>query len=412
MATFQPQPTRPSPQPTSGFGFWLRQNIFNSPLNSIISLLMIALIAWSLFNLVTWLIAESDWQIVWNNQRLLAVYQYPTDLIWRPMACVILLMSLFGLNAGVSNEGIGFIIRRAFYWILGLIAIVAIIALVYWESVRLYWVLAVIIPIVMYFIGGAIPQIGRFLSWGWALLWFVCTFLLVGFGGGHGDEGMMRFVDPHLWGGILITFFLSITGIVLCFPIGIGLALGRESKLPIIRGFCTAYIEILRGSPLVSWLFLASVMLPLALGGITPAAIIRAQVAIILFAAAYMAENVRGGLQALPKGQGEAAHALGLSPWDTTSIIILPQALRAVIPAIVGLFIGLFKDTSLILIVGLVDVFAMLSLQIANQVEATQVPGGILKELFIYGSIFYWFFCYRMSIASRQLEKQLGLGTR
>ncbi len=409
---FQPQPARPSPQPTSGFGFWLRQNIFNSPLNSIISLLMIILISWSLFNLVTWIVAESDWQIVWNNQRLLAVFQYPSDLLWRPMTCIIIIMSLFGLNAGVSNEGIGHIIRRAFYWILGLIVIIAIVALVYWESVRLYWVIAALLPIVFFFIGNAIPQIAKFLSWGWVLLWFVCTFILVGFGGGHGHESTspMRYVNPNLWGGMLLSFFLSITGIVLCFPIGIGLALGRESKLPIIRTICTGYIEILRGSPLVSWLFLASVMLPLAINA-TPAGIIRAQVAIILFAAAYMAENVRGGLQALPKGQGEAAHALGLSPWDTTSIIILPQALRAVIPAIVGLFIGLFKDTSLVLIVGLVDIFAMLN-QIANQPDATLVAGGILKELFIFGSLFYWFFCYRMSIASRQLEKQLGLGTR
>jgi general L-amino acid transport system permease protein len=171
------------------------------------------------------------------------------------------------------------------------------------------------------------------------------------------------------------------------------------------------YIEVIRGAPLVTWLFMASLILPLMLGGMNILALIRAQVAIILFAAAYMAENVRGGLQAVPKGQVEASRALGLSSLDTVRRIVLPQALRAVIPAIVGLFIGLFKDTSLVTIVGLSDLFET-ARKVSNQPETTQITGGVVRELFIVMSLFYWFFSYRMSVASKQLEKQLGLGTR
>ncbi len=406
---FRPQPALPSPQPTSGFGVWLRQNVFNGIANSIISVVSLAVIFYAAINLLIWLVTQSDWQIIWNNQRLLAVFRYPAELLWRPMATVIAVMTLFGVSAGVSNEGTGKIIRGAYYWIIGLIAVIAVVALFNWESVRIYWVLAAVLGGGGFFLGQAMPQIAKRLSLAWVLLWFLCTFLLAGFGSSEGTNPL-RTVDYNLWGGMLLSFFLAITGIVVSFPLGIALALGRESKLPVVKVVCTAYIELIRGAPLITWLFMASILLPLMINS-TPAGIVRAQVAIILFAAAYMAENVRGGLQALPKGQGEAAHALGLTPWDTTRIIILPQALRAVIPAIVGLFIGLFKDTSLVLVVGLADLFNTILL-ISTQPEATQVSGGILKELFIYGSVLYWFFCYRMSVASRQLEKQLGLGTR
>lgn len=406
---FRPQSARPSPKPTSGAAVWLRENVFNGVANSVLSVVSVAVIAFAIFNLLSWLITQSDWQVIWNNQRLLTVFRYPSDLLWRPMFAVIAVMTLFGVSAGVSNEGTGKIIRGAFYWIAGLVSVIALIALLYWESVRFYWLLAAVLGIAGFFLGQAMPQLGKRLSWAWVAIWFVCTFLLRGFGSAEGSS-MFRIVDYQLWGGTLLTFFLSITGIVVSFPLGIALALGRESKLPAVKWVCTTYIEVIRGAPLITWLFMASILLPLMIGT-TPAGIVRAQVAIILFAAAYMAENVRGGLQALPKGQSEAAHALGLTPWDTTRIIILPQALRAVIPAIVGLFIGLFKDTSLVLLVGLVDLFNAIVI-ISTGPDATQVSGGILRELFIYGAVLYWFFCYRMSVASRQLEKQLGLGTR
>src|SRR5690606_3892999 len=203
------------------------------------------------------------------------------------------------------------------------------------------------------------------------------------------------------------------TGIIPSFPLGIALALGRSSKLPAIKYFCIGFIEVVRGAPLIMWLFIASLLLPLILNvdANSLPAILRAYVAITLFSAAYMAENVRGGLQAVPRGQSEAARALGLSGWETTRLIVLPQALRAVIPAIVGQSIGLFKDTSLVFIVGLVDFFKVADL-VSVQPASLQVTGGVKLEVFLFIALIYFFFAYRMSIASRQLEKELGVGER
>jgi general L-amino acid transport system permease protein len=203
------------------------------------------------------------------------------------------------------------------------------------------------------------------------------------------------------------------TAIIPSFPLGIALALGRRSRLPAIKYVCIGFIEIVRGAPLIMWLFVASLLLPLFLNtdpNNLPA-ILRAYVAITLFSAAYMAENVRGGLQAVPRGQTEAAQALGLSGWQTMRLIVLPQALRAVIPAIVGQAIGVFKDTSLVFIIGLSDFFRVTEI-VAVQPASLQVTGGVKLELYLYVAVIYFFFAYRMSIASRQLEKQLGVGTR
>jgi general L-amino acid transport system permease protein len=337
----------------------------------------------------------------------MSIFRYPAEFVWRPMTAAIIIIFLMGLSAGVSKGGMGRILFSAFYWLMGFVSIIMLLAFFLFPSVRWLWLLAVVLGLAGFSLGRFFPQAAKALSWLWGASWFICLFLVMGLG----KSESLAYVPPNLWGGILLTFFLSITGIVLCFPLGIALALGRQSKLPAIKYFCVSYIEIIRGAPLITWLFTASLLLPLFLGGLRPEAIVRAQVAIILFAAAYMAENVRGGLQAIPKGQREAAHALGLSPWDSMRLIVLPQALRAVIPAIVGLFIGLFKDTSLVTIVGLFDLFAVAQ-KVATQPEAKLIAGGIVRELFIIMALFYWFFCYRMSAASRQLEKELGLGTR
>lgn len=203
------------------------------------------------------------------------------------------------------------------------------------------------------------------------------------------------------------------TGIIPSFPLGILLALGRASKLPVIKYTCIGFIEVVRGAPLIMWLFIASLLLPLILNTDANAlpAVMRAYVAITLFSAAYMAENVRGGLQAVGKGQGEAARALGLSGFQTTYLIVLPQALRAVLPAIVGQAIGLFKDTSLVFIVGLVDFFRVAEL-VSVQPASLLVTGGVKLELYLFISAIYFYFAYRMSVASRQLEQELGVGER
>jgi general L-amino acid transport system permease protein len=400
------------PKQTTGVALWMRENLFSNWWNSLLSIASLVFIVWAAWGLAQWIFFAEGWGLVRNNLRLLSVFTYPVDLLWRPFMCIMLIMFLFGLSAGVSKQGVGEIIRQAFYWVFGLMCILLVWSLFAFPSVRFLWLGVVVCSSVGFGLARAFPKISGALGWLWLASWFICVLILAGVGPAL-PANPFRPVSTKLWGGIMLSFFLSVTGIVLSFPLGIALALGRQSKLPVIKWICTIYIELIRGAPLVTWLFMASLILPLMLGeGVpTPAALIRAQAAIFLFAAAYMAENVRGGLQAVPKGQVEAARALGIGSLDTVRRIVLPQALRAVIPAIVGLFIGLFKDTSLVTIVGLSDLFDT-ARKVSNQPETTQITGGVVRELFIVMSLFYWFFSYRMSVASKQLEKQLGLGTR
>jgi general L-amino acid transport system permease protein len=197
-------------------------------------------------------------------------------------------------------------------------------------------------------------------------------------------------------------------GIVFSFPIGVLLALGRQSELPIVRWFCVGFIEIVRGVPLITILFMAQLMLPLFLpSGVTIDRVLRAMVGITLFSAAYLAENVRGGLQAIPKGQYEAAYALGLNSALSMGLIILPQALRLIIPILVGQFIALFKDTALVAIVGLFDLVG-----IAKTVLAQPAFLGTHREVYAFISLLYWVFSYAMSYVSIRLEESLGVGKR
>jgi general L-amino acid transport system permease protein len=215
-------------------------------------------------------------------------------------------------------------------------------------------------------------------------------------------------VPTNLWGGLLLTFLLTVVGILFSFPLGVLLALGRRSELPIIRWVCVAYIELVRGMPLITILFMAQLMLPLFLPeGLTVDRVLRAMVGITLFSAAYLAENVRGGLQAIPQGQYEAAQALGLSNAQTMIFIILPQALRLIIPILVGQFIAVYKDTSLVAIVGLLDLVG-----IGKTVLAQPAFLGLQREVYVFISLLYWVLSYGMSYLSQQLEQRLGVGKR
>ena len=214
------------------------------------------------------------------------------------------------------------------------------------------------------------------------------------------------------FGGLLLTILLSTVAIVMSFPLGVVLALGRTSKMPIFRLMSTAYIELIRGVPLITWLIVAFVMLPVALPeGIEIGGIARAIGAMTLFSAAYLAENVRGGLQAIPKGQYEAAQAMGLTTMQTTIFIVLPQALRAVIPALVGQVIALFKDTSLVTIVGLFDFLHIARVIIPGQSQPFNFI-GVLQEPLVFVSVVYWMFTFTFSRISQRLEKKLGVGER
>jgi general L-amino acid transport system permease protein len=225
---------------------------------------------------------------------------------------------------------------------------------------------------------------------------------------GISDGPPLPSVGSNLWGGLLLTILIAAIGIVLSFPLGVVLALGRRSSLPAVRILSTGYIELIRGVPLVTILFMADIMLPLFLPGEWRLdRVARAMGGITLFSAAYVAENVRGGLQAIPTGQVEAAHAIGLSTAQTNFFIVLPQALRAVIPANVGLFISLMKDTTLVVIVGLLEL-----LGIGRAILAQPESLGAQLEVYIFIAAVFFVLCYALSKASYRLEAELGVGQR
>ena len=219
----------------------------------------------------------------------------------------------------------------------------------------------------------------------------------------HGGYFGMPIIETQKWGGLLLTLVIATVGIVLSFPIGILLALGRQSKLPIIKSLSIFYIEFVRGVPLITVLFMASVVLPLFFPeGVNFDKLARALIGITLFEAAYVAENIRSGFQAIPKGQYEAADSLGLTYWQKMALVILPQAIRITIPNLVGTFISLFKDTSLVMIIGLFDLLAMVTVT-ANDRDWL----GMDTEGYVFVAFVFWIFTFSMSRYSKYLEKKL-----
>jgi general L-amino acid transport system permease protein len=212
----------------------------------------------------------------------------------------------------------------------------------------------------------------------------------------------LPYVENERWGGMILTLVLFTFGVAFAFPLSILLALARRSDLPVVRGLAVGYIELVRGVPLISLLFMASVMLPLFLpAGVTIDKLLRAQIALILFAAAYLAEVVRGGLQAIPKEQYEAADALGLTYWQRTRAVVLPQALRIAVPPLVSTFIGFFKNTSLVVVIGLFDFLSTVKTSLNEPAWS-----GFGVEAYFFAALVYFVFCYSMSLYSRGLERR------
>ena len=402
---------RRPPLGATGLPAWLRRNLFGSVLSTVATVFIAGVVGYVLWQLLTWVFFAASWQQLWNNLKLFTVYRYPPDLLWRPLSAAAMFMALLGATAGASKGGTGRIVRGVFIQLFALVLVLSVIALLYWEGVRWGWVAVSASGALGYALGLAQPRILAGMVWAWLAALPLAFFLLLGLPSIR--TGTLRVVATREWGGFMLTLILSVVGITVSFPLGIALALGRRSRLPTIKYVCIAFIEIVRGAPLITWLYIASLMVPLLLNIDTDriGALNKALVALTLFSSAYMAENVRGGLQAVAKGQGEAARALGLSAWGSMRLIILPQALKAVIPAIVGQSIGLFKDTSLVLIVGLQDFFQVHNI-VAQQPASLQVQGGVRLELSLFLALTYWYFAFRMSRASQQLEKELGVGTR
>ena len=216
----------------------------------------------------------------------------------------------------------------------------------------------------------------------------------------------LEVVETNRWGGLMLTLVLAVVGIVVALPFGILLALGRRSHMPVISSLSTVYIEFWRAVPLITVLFMASVMLPLFMTSeVELDKLLRALIGIILFQAAYVAEVVRGGLQAIPKGQYEAGEALGLSYWKVMGLVIMPQALKITIPSLVNTFISLFKDTSLVLIIGLFDLLAISKVALADPAWL-----GFSTEAYVFIAMIFWMFCFGMSRYSIYLERKLNTG--
>ncbi|WP_320170651.1 amino acid ABC transporter permease [Maridesulfovibrio sp.] len=233
-------------------------------------------------------------------------------------------------------------------------------------------------------------------------LWIISPFVVYGLVHGGAFSGL-PVVESHYWGGLMLTVILAVVAMIAAFPIAVLLALGRTSDMPVAKPFCIAYIELVRGVPLITILFMASVVLPLFLpGDVKLDKVLRAMVGITMFFSAYLAENIRGGLQGISKGQYEAADALGMSYWKKTIVVILPQALRIVIPPMVNNFIGILKDTSLVGIVGLVDL-----LQVAFATTSNPKWFGRLEEAYVFVAFWYWVLCFALSSYSRHLENKI-----
>ncbi|MFO1153309.1 MAG: amino acid ABC transporter permease [Rhodospirillales bacterium] len=342
---------------------WARENLFSSPWNTVLTLVSLWLLWLAIPPLISWGFLDAVWTggspemcraaegacwaMIGEKHRFILFGLYPFNEHWRPLLAVALFIGIIAVSC-----------YPPFWrpWLLGL----------------------------------------------WVLILVSCAVLMWG-----GVLGL-TFVPTDLWGGLPLTLILAAVGMIGSFPLAILLALGRRSEMPAIRAVCVGFIEFVRGVPLISVLFMASVMFPLFLPeGVTINKLLRALVGITLFTAAYLAEAVRGGLQAVPRGQYEAADALGLGFWKKTMLIILPQALKIAIPPLVNQFISMFKDTSLVIIIGLFDLLTTAKTAIADP-QWRQ----FYIESYAFIALIYWGFCFFMSRYSLFIESRLAVGQR
>jgi general L-amino acid transport system permease protein len=335
---------------------WLRENLFGGWASTLATIVVALLLFKAVPPFVDWALVEAVWRpdadacragggacwgFIGEKHRFILFGTYPYDQHWRPAAATLVLLGLWLFS----------MFRMAWRWWLALV----------WAA--------------------GLLGIGV-LMWG-------------------GIPGF-AYVENERWGGLILTLLLTTFGLAFAFPLAILLALARRSGMPVLRGMAVGFIELVRGVPLISLLFMASVMLPLFLPpGLSIDKLLRAQIALILFAAAYLAEVVRGGLQAIPKSQYEMADALGLTYWQRTLHVVLPQALRIAVPPLVSTFIGFFKNTSLVVIIGLFDLLAAIKVSLNDPAWT-----GFGVEAYLFAAVVYFVFCYAMSLYSRTLERR------
>ncbi|MCB1380506.1 MAG: amino acid ABC transporter permease [Alphaproteobacteria bacterium] len=471
-------PKLPAPPSTVGIQGWLRKNLFSSPLYTVLTIVLGAILLWYIWDTLYWALVTAVWTgsnreaclgenvgacwpLVWDKFPQWIYGFYPIDERWRvnvvfivavlamvPMLMpsmpfkklnALFLILAFPLMTLILLTGGNFDFDRSSY--LGVVALLLLGALV--------------VPLMVYGLEQGIQRnkLALILGAGTVILWILSLFtgvallpmaaallaagaavfsIITGLGETSGtgrsavtlwaiaaacvlvamwlldlDFGLVE-VETSKWGGLLVTLVVSVTGIVASLPLGVVLALGRRSEMPVVKLFSVIFIELWRGVPLITVLFFSSVMLPLFLPeGTNFDKLLRALIGVALFSAAYMAEVVRSGLQAIPKGQYEGAMALGLSYWQMTNKIILPQALKISIPNIVGNFISLFKDTTLVSIIGLYDLLGIVraGLKDSNWAAPSTTPTGYFTL-----ALMFWIFCFAMSRYSIYTERRLNTG--
>ncbi|GCL34871.1 putative ABC transporter permease protein [Planktothrix agardhii CCAP 1459/11A] len=379
---------------------WLQKNLFNTWYNILITIGIGSLLLSMLTGFISWAFTTAKWAVIPANLPLYFVGRFPSDQYWRLWIMLGMIAIFSGITWGFLARNTRILFSKNILIGISLIGILAVIT----PTPIVFRLLLIVMLLLLVAgawggktIGNTQPKLGEWLPFSWFLLLLICVWLI---GGGLG----LKVVETNLWGGLMLTLLMSIISILLCFPIGILLALGRQSSLPVIRILSTVYIEVIRGLPLITILFMGQILLPLFLPeGARPDRILRAIIGLTMFSSAYLAENIRGGLQGIPRGQTEAAKALGLNTPLTVSLVVLPQALKVAIPSIVGQFISLFQDTTLLSIVGLMELLGM-----SRSILANPKFLGRHLEVYIFVGILYWIFCYGMSIASQKLEQQLN----
>ena len=403
----------PPPRFETGVAGWLRANLFSSRFNGVLTVLVGVALLLLVWFALDWTLIEADWGVVATVGGRFVIGSYNSDQVcpgndcfWRPQASLLLVSALLGMAWGVAGAGA---VRRMAILVVAVIALFAFLPYGF-DRMGMDVRLLLLANPVMLLAGWAIARHTPLGTPKWIAILSVAAFLLtlLLLMGLPGVPGLQP-VDVRDWGGLTLNLILAVAGIVLSLPAGIALALGRRSNLPIVKTVCVVFIEVFRGVPLITLLFMSQHLVPLAFPETFPRnSLLNAGIVITLFSSAYMAENIRGGLQSLNPGQAEAARALGLAGWQTTMFITLPQAIRNVIPAIVGQFIGLFKDTSLVYIIGMLDMVEVGRTTVVGRPEYQ----GSTQEMFFFIAVVFWVFTYGMSYVSRQVERRLGVGER
>ena len=380
---------------------WIKENLFSSRFDSILTIISLLFLFYVLRLALDWVFNLAQWEVIRANINILMKGSYPGDQVWRIWLGLYLLGAVVGINLRAWNRELNrsTIVIAAIPLILALLPFAS-------ANARINLIIIQVAIIAAYLLSSVLSDKRRRQIAAVTSVLYLPAFILL-LEGFTDKDGIMPLVKSDLWGGLLLSVLLAAVGIIFSLPLGIILALGRRSRQPAISALCITYIEVVRGVPLISILFMGNIMLQLFMPASLPPIdrVIRVMVAITLFTAAYMAEIVRGGLQAIPKGQYDAAYALGYSGFKSMRIIILPQALRIVIPVIVSQFIGLLLDTTLVALVGLYDL-----LGIGQAILSNPNWLGRSQEVYVFIGLIYWLLATSMAFASQRLEKSLGVG--